>query len=58
MNDLNKDKDECIAILQARITDLRAIETFFKRFGVQMDNKRIANIIGGLRRVIEYIERT
>lgn len=53
-----QDKEECIAILQARITDLRAIETFFKRFGVLMDNKRIANIIGGLRRVIEYIERT
>lgn len=51
------DKNECIAILHARITDLRAIETFFKRFGVLMDQKRISNIIGGLRRVIEYIER-
>ena len=51
-------KDECIAILQARITDLRAIETFFKRFGVEMDKRRIANIIGGLRKVIEYIEKS
>ena len=56
MQEHNTDKDECIAILHARISDIRALENSNKRLGILTDKKRIANVIGGIRRVIGYIE--
>lgn len=56
MDNSKTPKEECIAILNARIEDYRAMEKACSRLGINIDTQRIANIIGGLRKVISFIE--
>lgn len=51
-----QDRQEAIAILHGRIADIRAQETYFKRMGVLYDHNKVANMIGGLKRVIKLLE--
>lgn len=50
------EKEECILIIQARIREIRYLEKLCQSFGVATDEKRIANKIGGLMKVINYIQ--
>lgn len=50
------EKEECVLILQARIREIRHLENLCKQLGIVVDEKRIANKIGGLMKVINYIQ--
>lgn len=48
---------EVITILHARIKEIRQLEQFCLMLGVKIDEKRIRNKIGGIMKVIAYIEK-
>jgi len=51
------EKQECILILQARIKEIRQLEQLCLMFGIKLDEQRIRNKIGGIMKVINYIDK-
>ena len=54
---MNEEKQEVITIIQARIKETRMLEEICRMFGIKLDEQRMRNKIGGLMKVIHYIER-
>lgn len=49
-------KEDCIEILEERIRDIKMLETFCKRVGIQTDQTHIGKVIGSLKKVIEFLQ--